>query len=233
MRDRAAFAYAHARLQAHHGRRPTKSTWHFLNASKSLGHYLESARKTGLGAWAAHLTTGTDIHDIEGALRREWQAYVERVSSWLPRDWRPAVLWTQVLADLPLAVHHGRGLATPAWGEADVARLQDGTSSEKPLSDWVERFNELWPQGSDADARELKQLIDVLRYHLAPDNPDYILDGVEARYSLIARLERLFRRHAQRPVAVFAFLGMVALDIEHLRAHLVHRRLFPETLDNR
>lgn len=63
------------------------------------------------------------------------------------------------------------------------------------------------------------------------NNPALAHDAVEARYTLINRLEQLFRQGAQRPVAIFAFLGMTALDIEHLRAHLVHRCLFPETLD--
>lgn len=234
MRDRALFAYAYARLQAHHGRRPTKSTWRHLNASKSLGHYLESARQTGLGPWVDNLTAATGTHEIEHALRRDWRDYVCRVASWLPREWQHAVLWTGGLADLPMDVHRQRGLEIPTWADqatpdGDVMWLDQ----DLPMANWLERFAALWPRASGTDVHQMEGLLDLLRRHLAPNNPEYLRDGVEARYQLIARLERLFHRTAQRPVAVFAFLAMVALDIEHLRAHMVHRRLFPETLDNR
>lgn len=207
MHERTAFAYAHTRLQAHQGRRPTKSTWHFLNASKSLGHYLESARQTSLAPWVTHMTTASDTHSIEHGLRRDWRAYVNRVASWLPVEWRAAALFVGELADLPL--------------------------DEEPqsLTQWRERFRQLWPQGRRTDG--LDALIALLAQHLSPANAAYKSNGVEARYTLIARLERIFRRSAQHPVAAFAFLAMVALDIEHLRAHLVHRCVFPETFDRK
>lgn len=231
MCDRALFAYAHARLQAHNGRRPTKSTWHHLNSSKSLGHYLESARQTGLNPWVSQLTATTDMHGIERALRRDWQAYAGRVALWLPRDWRPVVVWTGQLADLPMTVHQARDRKelSAAPGDSDIA----WAARHVPLAGWLERLGKLWPRTGAADIGGLENLLGILRRHLALDNPAYLRDGVEARYHLIACLERLFHHNAQCPTAVFAFLGMVALDIEHLRAHLVHRCLFPETLDNR
>jgi len=216
MTERAAFAYIQARLQAQHGRRPNKATWRRLNASKSLGHYLENVRQTPLAPWVTHFTATSDIHMIERSLRQDWKAYVARLASWAPRDWHPAILWLATLVDLPL-------------------RADDGDTAEAPktppLEAWVNALLRLWPTPSRRERQDLERLLNVLREHLSLNNPALAHDTVEARYTLINRLEQLFRQGAQRPVAIFAFLGMTALDIEHLRAHLVHRCLFPETLD--
>jgi hypothetical protein len=48
----------------------------------------------------------------------------------------------------------------------------------------------------------------------------------EADRALETGLTRLFRRHAARPAAAYAHLGLLALDIQRLRAGLLRRRLF-------
>ena len=238
MADRASFAYAQARLQAHHGRRPTKATWQYLNSSKSLGHYLDSARQTGLKRWVSQLSATTNAHGIEEALRRDWRVYVGAISKWFPDRWRPALQWTGGLVDLPLTVHLARGLAVPDWasGERHATALsrkndRDWAAQQTPMAVWLDHFRTLLP--ATDDRAEMESLIGVLRRDHSADHPANTLEGVELRYQLISRMERLFRRHTQQPVAAFAFLAMVAMDLEHLRAHLVHRCLFPETLDNR
>jgi len=235
MLERASFAYAQARMQAHHGRRPTKATWRYLNSSKSLGHYLDSARQTGLKRWVVHFSGTTDTHVIEATLRREWRAYVAMLCAWIPREWRPAAHWVGELVDLPLATHVARGQGFPAWGERDVAvspHHQLGWAGpQPPLSVWGDHFKALLPSSSDGPT--FKNLFEMLRRDYGADQPANTLDGIELRYQLIARMERMFRRHAQQPVAVFSFFAMVAMDVEHLRAHLIHRCLFPATLEHR
>lgn len=209
MHNRADFAFAQARLQAHNGRRPTKSTWQYLNASKSLGHYLESARQTGLDPWVGHITTNSNIHAIENALRGDWRTYVKKVSAWLPPSWRPATEWTAVLADLPQ------------------------TAQPPGLEPWAQQFRSLWPPCRRDERRELEKLLHLLGHELGPQHHAHTIDGTKRRHQLTVRLERLLHHHGQSPLAAFAFLSLVAVDIQHLRAHLVHRCLFPETLDNR
>ena len=238
MADRGAFAYAQARMQAHHGRRPTKATWRYLNSSKSLGHYLDSARQTGLKRWVTHFSGTTNVHAIEEAIRRDWRAYVATISTWFPRQWRPAMQWTGGLVDLPMTAHLARDQAVPDWAggerrETVLAQKDDQAwaGPQAPMTVWLDHFRTLAPATGDGAA--LEKVIDILRRDHGADLPANTLDGVELRYQLIARMERLFRRHTQQPVAAFAFLAMVAMDLEHLRAHLIHRCLFPETLDNR
>ncbi|HEY9081382.1 hypothetical protein [Magnetovibrio sp.] len=242
MASRASFAYAQTRMQAHHGRRPTKSTWQYLNSSKSLGHYLDSARQTGLKRWVSHLTATSSVHAIEDSLRREWRSYVAVISAWIPREWRPALQWTGGLVDVPMTAHLARGLAVPDWAGAErpktvLAQKDDAEwlAQPAPMAVWLEQFHTLLPgnAATRADGAALENVIAILQRDHGADKPANTLEGVEIRYQLISRMEQLFRRHAQQPAAVFAFLAMVAMDLEHLRAHLVHRSLFPETLDNR
>lgn len=236
MTERAAFAYAQVRLQSHNSRRPTQATWQHLNASKSLGHYLESARQTALNPWVTRLTANSDVHQIETALRRDWRDHVGKVAAWLPRDWRPAVLWTAHLADLATAAHlarHRDGGQKGRMATSDLALEHAWLAEPHALSRWLERFCKLWPDGAGVHRKELDRLIAALRPILGSEQPANTIDGVEKRERFAARLERLVHQSSQRPVAVFAHLVMMAIDLERLRAHLVHRCLFPETLDNR
>jgi hypothetical protein len=50
--------------------------------------------------------------------------------------------------------------------------------------------------------------------------------GHGLRLELADRLVRLLRNFARTPVAVFAHLGLVALETERLRAALVQRSLY-------
>lgn len=236
MPERARFAYAQARLQAHNGRRPKAASWRVLEASKSLGHYLDSARQTGLAPWVTHLSSSADVHAIETTLRRDWRAFVKRVASWLPEDWRAAVLWTATLPDLPLTAHRARGLAPPHWAEGIVdndnarparAHAQDWADPQEPLTAWLNAFRARWPDGARDDARELEALINLIGRYLG----DGATDSEATREHLRTRLLKTFRHGAQRPVAAFAFLGLMALDVEKLRGDLAKRTLFPERME--
>lgn len=236
MPERARFAYAQARLQAHHGRRPTAASWRVLAASKSLGHYLDGARQTGLAPWVTHLSSNADVHGIETTLRRDWRAFVKRVASWLPEDWRAAVLWTATLPDLPLTAHRARGLEPPHWAEEIVdndnarpvrAHAQDGAAAQDPLTAWLNAFRARWPDGARDDAREVEALINSIGHYLGGG----AADSETARERLRTRLTKTFRHGAQRPVAVFAFLALMAFDVEKLRGDLTSRALFPERME--
>lgn len=236
MPSRADFAFAQARLQAHNGRRPTRATWQYLNASKSLGHYLESARQTGMGPWVGHITANSDIHVIEHALRNDWRAYVQKVSAWLPPSWRPATEWAAVLADLPQTAPTPASQVDPDPPPAHLAEKSDADPrswANTALDLWAQHFRRLWPPCRQDERRELEKLLALLGHELGPQQSAHSIGGTKRRHQLTVRLERLLHHHGQTPLAVFAFLSLVAVDLQHLRAHLVHRCLFPETLDNR
>lgn len=59
--------------------------------------------------------------------------------------------------------------------------------------------------------------------HLAAFTRAHADDAWALRETFQQRLEVLFRRHSLTSGAAFAYLALVALDLERLRAEVVHR----------
>lgn len=257
MNGNAEFAYAQARLQARHGLRPSESIWHRLEASKTLGHYLAVARDTALKPWVQHLSADADCHGIERSLRRDWAGYVVQVAAWQPAPWRPAVLWTVALMELPAVAHLLRELPAFGWMRQDpvlrefalddpaarrIALLDSDLApivrawhrDQALLNGWVEHWRKLWPRCGAKTRASLERLVTRYARHLARmakgDQTQGIDEtrGIQERRDLTARLTYMFRGHSQQPAAAFCHLGLVALDLERLRAGLVRRSLFGE-----
>ncbi len=112
--------YVQARLQARHGDRLQEADWRALEAAQTADAFLERSRATSLRRFTEQLSAGMSSHAIERALRGAWRAYVDEVAGWLPTAWRPAVLWTALLPDLPAIDALLKGEA-PAWTKQDPA----------------------------------------------------------------------------------------------------------------
>lgn len=180
MAEHARFAYVQARLQARNGDRPSEATWRMLGASKSLGHYLESARQTGLSPWVTHLSANSDIHTIESELRGDWRTLTASVASWVPREWRAAVLWTGELADLP-------------FGER--------TPGEAALANWTKKFRTLWPPCNKRDAHALETM-------LAAFAPQDGVQDTEHRRAKLNRVFRLSAQRAPAAFAFLGLTAL-------------------------
>jgi len=94
------FAYAQARLQARHGRRPGPPAWQALEASRTAAHGLAVAKAGPLARWTDALDDAGDAHRIEGHLRAAWRRYVDEVAHWLPVRWQASVRWFGGLSEL-------------------------------------------------------------------------------------------------------------------------------------
>ncbi|HZD90587.1 MAG TPA: hypothetical protein VE224_10835 [Pseudolabrys sp.] len=241
--------YVQARLQARHGERLDEAGWRALEAAQAADAFLDRARAGSLRRFAEQVNANLSSHAIERALRAAWRGYVAEIAAWLPPAWRPAVLWTSLMPDLP-AIDALLADATPRWAaqdswlapfsEPDMTRRhaalqaspfapllpRDGDST--PLgARWAQHWRALWPQMSAADARALNALARAVRDHivrLAHAGPQE--RSAPHRRDLERVVTRLFRRHAASPTAVFAHLLLTALDLERLRGGLVRRRLF-------
>ncbi|HVZ52413.1 MAG TPA: hypothetical protein VG986_10630 [Pseudolabrys sp.] len=244
--------YAQARMQARHGDRLQEADWHALAAVQTADSYVERARATSLRRFSEPVTAGMNSHAIERALRGAWRAYVEEVASWLPTAWRPAVMWTAVLPDLPVIDALLKG-ETPAWTRQDpqlamfaetdatqrLANLQRSTLAPLlPDADgtptlglrWARHWRALWPKQSAADARALNALARAVEAHIERlANAGSHESSATHRRALERSVTRLFRRHPASPAAVFSHLVLVALDLERLRGGIVRRRLFEPT----
>ena len=246
MSHSATFAYVGARLQARHGRRPTSGEWERLERIADFGHFVQTARGSGLEPFVRYIATGAEAHEVERALRVAWRRYSAEVADWQPAPWRPGVRWTALLPELPV-LHHllaGRPAlpwmtALPSLGEA--ARHEGGEQRRRlaagplapllpdqdrglPLDEaWARQWRRLLPPTPSRYHGPLQRLErDVRRYRAAVGEDD----GPDPEEQLDRLLTGTFRRHTREPVAAYAHLGLVALDFQRLRAGLLTRRLF-------
>jgi hypothetical protein len=246
---RADWSYVQARLHARHGERLDEVGWRMLDAAKSPDHFLERARATSLRRFTDRLDAQTSSHTIERLLRAEWRDYVADVAAWVVPSWQPAVHWVAYLVDLPVLDGIVRE-ATPDWlrDDAIVAPFAEGGSHKlaatlaesalAPLSpaieqhgslaeQWLVHWRALWPRGRADERQWLEQLVAAVTEHVqrlaraaAGDSSRHYRDD------LARQMVRLFRRRSGSPVALFAHLVLVALDLERLRGGLVRRQLF-------
>lgn len=215
--------YAQARMQARHGSRPSEAQWRQLGEQRELAAYLAAARALPFADWVAGIGDTAGPHEIERALRRRWRRSVGELARWLPPEWHAAVDWVAHLIDLPVRVHLARGGGMPSWADEDAA-LADGRADDE-LARWVAEWVRRWPADEDDEARTLNTLRRQIAAHLG----DFAgLDpgrAWEARRDLGLRMTHAFREFAFRPTAAFAYLLLVALDLERLRGELVVRAL--------
>jgi hypothetical protein len=251
MKPAARFAYVQARLQARHGQRPDESAWRRLQNVGDLANYVQIAQQTGLRPWVLGLKSVRDSHEIELSLRRRFREYVDGVSGWLPAPWPAAVRWVRRLPDLPAVQHLLTGEAAPGWmlhdpelllfahenlasrvdamQNSDCACLVDAWSRGQGLQDaWLDHWKRLWP-GKPRNQNGLEYLVRLLREHGAALRGEAGHSSARHRAVLEAGLGAAFRRYSFQPAALYAHLGLTALDLERLRGGLVRRALFPET----
>ncbi len=240
------FAYVQARLQSRHGGLPGASTWQALEASQTAGQYLALAQAGPLARWVQGLDVAGDPHRIEQRLRAQWQRYVQEVAAWQPADWQTATRWFGSLPELPLAPRASGVISPRASGllsrsasdvpsqsatdapaqqpsAAPAPRMTRAQALETPAR-WLSQWLQLMPRSAALPATMalLQRAATLLMPGLAGDRRGRAAGSEPVRQALL----RLFRRHGGTPVAVFAHLAMVALDLERLRGGIVTRLLF-------
>lgn len=243
MSDSAQFAYVAARLLARHGERPSGADWDRLEGVGDFGHYLQTARETGLEPFVRHIASNAGGHEVERALRSALTSYLREVAGWQPPPWRPALRWLEPLLTLPALAHLAAGHRSRDWmtrlpgleraiqhsreaglrlpADSELAPL---ASDDDPFAAWRREWRRRLPTRPRAfqpPLAELEAAVTAYRRAVASGEaePDPRLAGT---------LVRLLRRHPQQPVASYAHLGLVALDLQRLRRALLLRRLLPE-----
>lgn len=246
---RTAFAYAQARLQSRHAQRPGPADWRALQGVGDVVHCLQVARRTRLRHWVSALHGQQSSHQIERELRREFCDYLDEVAGWLPRPWGGTLEWVKRLPELPAILYLLNGAAPQPW-MMDEPRLREfagATAGQRLLaleqSDcallvaawrrgdnlttaWLQQWLDSWPFDR-ASRQGLEQLVALLQRYMgvAQAKPGSSFDG--AREALLTQLTVVFRRYSFQPVACYAHLTLIALDLMTLRAELLRRLLFP------
>ena len=249
MRDSARLAYAQARIQGRHGRRPDAGFWRGVDATRDFEHVIELIRGSPYRAAALSLSSQTGVHELERRLREEWVEACEEVAAWYPPSWRPAMLWMCWLPWLPPLTWLAAGKEPQPWmrddprlaqllGERGPAAAIAGTEFA-PLATgfepagsvrtaWRHHWRTLWQSLPTRDARGLERLDAAFAFRLLPPRDRPPVDFETVIEDTVVAIERLFRRHAGTPVAGLAWLALAALDRLHLRAALAAANVFGE-----
>ena len=82
-----------------------------------------------------------------------------------------------------------------------------------------------WPEASRLVVG-LEALARLLRRHLGALSLYSAAASASSQETLLRELNRAFRRYSFQPAAAFAHLGLVALDVQKVRAQLLQRTLF-------
>lgn len=235
--------YAQTRMQSRYGARPDEALWRRLAGHQSLDGFLGAARASPLGGYLAGIGDRAGAHEIELALRQQWRATVAEVARWMPREWQPAVRWSAGLIDLPALAWLAAGGPPQRWmekdtvlaahlaaaGEATAVTAVTPVAAIAPIerAAWLAAWRRTWPTAAAEDAAALERLAAAVESHLA-DFSLHPAAAPDARRALADTAARGFRRWSWRPAVAFAYLLLIALDLERLRAELVVRALTAE-----
>jgi hypothetical protein len=109
---------------------------------------------------------------------------------------------------------------------AETERAPVGTLAARPhpaLHAWERRWRALWPACTAEEHANLDQLVRIIERHLIHFSSLAVEEAGDARLKLAAELTSLMRRSAVQPAALFAWLALLAIDLERLRGEFVLR----------
>lgn len=107
----------------------------------------------------------------------------------------------------------------------DVARPHAAKRLHPVLEAWERHWRSLWPASSADEHANLDALVRLLARHTQDFGSLAMDEAAAARLALAARLSSLMRRAAAQPAALFAWLALLALDLERLRAEFLARAI--------
>jgi hypothetical protein len=226
--------YALARMHARLGLRPGEDAWRSMEQARGLEPLLELCRGTSVEKVAATLSAASDLHAVDLAIRDGWRRAVDEARAWMPAGYAAALDALRALPLLPAREYLARGGKPAPWMRA-LADAHDGPPAECDLADaeaapnaqaWYARWQRLLPPHALADTALADLVRDVGR-HLARFRVAAAYEAPGLRRDLAQRFLACFRRHPLEPAAAFAWLGVVALDLERLRGELARRIAFP------
>lgn len=257
-----AFEYGYARASARLAARPDERLWRQLRSARSLLAAIDAVRATPAAAYVAGVPGRGGIDEVELGFRQHLRGRIREAAAWAPPSWRPALLWTETLIDLPALQQLLADEAPPAWLRNDPhlaplvapdrlgrrariaqsalaplaavdtaparrARTAAARRAADPLHPllhaWQKQWQSRWPRCSGEQREALRALQRLVRSHVAAFAALPLEATAPSRERLVERLRRFLRQAAAQPAALFAYLLLVALDVERLRGEFVLR----------
>jgi hypothetical protein len=165
-------------------------------------------------AFVSHLVDLPALLRVAGDIPPAWMTNDPELAAFARRD--SLERRTALSAQLPWLV--------AAMAETEKAPV--GTLAARPhpaLRAWERRWRALWPACNAEEHANLDQLVRIIERHLLRFGSLAVEDAGDARLKLAAELTSLLRRTAAQPAALFAWLALLALDLERLRGEFVAR----------
>jgi hypothetical protein len=113
------------------------------------------------------------------------------------------------------------GLATHPAPRTSSAARRGGERLHSLLRAWQTQWQQRWPRCSDEERTALLRLMRTLQAHLIAFGALPVEAAAPARERLAERLRRQLHDAAAQPASLFAYLLLVALDLERLRGEFV------------
>lgn len=106
-----------------------------------------------------------------------------------------------------------------------TARPAQARRLHRALEAWERHWRSLWPAVGAEERANLDALARLLVRHEMDFGSPGMEEAANERLALGARLSGLMRRAVAQPAALFAWLALVALDLERLRAEFLARAI--------
>ena len=237
--SRAGFAYAQARLHAQLESRFSEDDWRMLGSSRNFGNCLDVVNQTKAANITARLDRTNSVHAVERVLREEWSVSVGEIAGWLPAKWRNAANWITVLPYLRRFEYSFESGGTLRWLrlETEFPEAADVIRSEREFGSAKREVAEIWRNEwclrlpNKRQGNEINMALSPLLDRYIANKTPGKMKASKTWHNLVDYLKRLFRSYSQTPVAIFAFLGLLALDFERLRGVFVDHIIFSEPFD--
>jgi hypothetical protein len=104
-----------------------------------------------------------------------------------------------------------------------LKRLRSGPALHRALAAWESEWRARWPRVPSELLDGISEVEGTARSHLLRFGAVAVDDAGASRQALAARLATLVHRFPAQPASLFAYLGVVALDLERLRGEFVVR----------
>lgn len=203
-----------------------------LDASRDAAHLRDALRSGPLARFVRDVGAATDADGLERRLRTAWHELCAEVARWHDAAWHAAFAIFAAHRDLPALERVRAAGLPPAWVRSDpwlgaIARahgderaatvrsvyglaVSQAFVAAAPLrQSWQRAWQASWPA---VDPRLASQLAVVEAVCMAARTRDSRVLAERA-----AALERVFRRGAGTPATAFAYFGLIALALDHVR----------------
>ena len=242
--------YAAARMHARLGQRPDAAAWRIVHESRGIPVVLDALAGTTLATIAAPLSRSPDLHALDRAATGAWRSLVAEASAWVVPGLGASVAWCAVLPLLPMLAYVARTRRVEAWmshypplaalraADADAAVLPPTEGELAPLAAcwqspestgqaWLLEWRHRLPQ-SLRGMHSMQRLAAMVAQAMRRSGEARVHESEPLRARMEHELLRHFRRCPQDPSAVFAWLGLAALDMRRLRGEIAWRLALPD-----